>query len=378
VKRVLIFSLAYYPHVGGAEVAIKEVTDRITDIEFHMVTLRFSSAEAREEKVGNVFVHRIGSGSGVISKFFFQFSAARTALRLHREHHFDAVWAMMAHSAGVPAALFKTFHPEVPYLLSLQEGDPIQYIERTMRPLWPLFTRAFTKATLVLPLSNYLAHWARARHFKGPIEIVPNGVSVAEFTGTPIAHEGPVLITTSRLVRKNAIDDVIKALALLPDSIRFQILGSGPEEASLRALVHDRGLESRVEFKGHIDRSEMSRYLHAADIFIRPSRSEGFGISFVEAMAAELPVIATQEGGIADFLFDAKRDPDKSTTGWAVDKDSPEQIAEAVRDILEHPEQVARVQVNAKRLALEKYDWNLIAEKMKAVFDRVFQTSAKH
>ena len=51
-------------------------------------------------------------------------------------------------------------------------------------------------------------------------------------------------------------------------------------------------------------------------------------------MAAGLPVIATQEGGIADFLFDAVRNPDKETTGWAVDKDSPEQIAEAVREIV--------------------------------------------
>ena len=63
MKKVLIFSLAYYPkHVGGAEVAIKEITDRIDerDIEFHMVTLRFDSTLQKVEKVGNVLVHRIG------------------------------------------------------------------------------------------------------------------------------------------------------------------------------------------------------------------------------------------------------------------------------------------------------------------------------
>ena len=111
--------------------------------------------------------------------------------------------------------------------------------------------------------------------------------------------------------------------------------------------------------------------LKACDIFIRPSRSEGMGNSFIEAMAAELPVIATQEGGIADFLYDAKRNPDKETTGWAVDKDSPEQIAAAVRDILAHPEQAARVKATAKAMALEKYDWGLVAGLMKTVFDRV-------
>jgi len=62
-KKILIFSLAYYPkHVGGAEVALKEITDRIdpAHIEFHMVTNRFDSTLPKTEKVGNVLVHRIG------------------------------------------------------------------------------------------------------------------------------------------------------------------------------------------------------------------------------------------------------------------------------------------------------------------------------
>lgn len=97
------------------------------------------------------------------------------------------------------------------------------------------------------------------------------------------------------------------------------------------------------------------------------------GNSFIEAMAAGLPVIATQEGGIADFLFDAERNPDKETTGWAVDTDSPEQIADAVKEILENPKQVEHVKATAKKLVLEKYEWNTIAQKMKALFDRVVE-----
>jgi len=95
------------------------------------------------------------------------------------------------------------------------------------------------------------------------------------------------------------------------------------------------------------------------------------GISFIEAMAVGLPIIATQEGGIADFIFDAKRNPDKETTGWVVDHDSPKQIAEAVKDILAHPEQVARVTAIAKKMVSEKYDWNLIAKEIKILFDRL-------
>src|SRR3990172_6565101 len=146
IKRILILSLAYFPkHVGGAEVAIKEITDRIVpeDIEFHMVTLALEKGLPKEEKIGNIVVHRVGFGNTVIlNKFLFQFLAAWKSLSLHRIHRYDALWAVMAHSAGVPAALFKLYHPRVPYILTLQEGDPPERIERMMLPLWPLFSHA--------------------------------------------------------------------------------------------------------------------------------------------------------------------------------------------------------------------------------------------
>lgn len=278
----------------------------------------------------------------------------------------------MAHSVGVAAALFKRRYPEVGYVLNLQEGDPPERIERTMLPLWPLFNRAFTSADIVQPLSNFLAAWARRRGFSGPIEIIPNGVDVKRFEGQSIVHEGTVLITTSRLVHKNAVDDVIRALPRLPD-VRFQILGIGPDETMLRALARELGVADRVEFVGHVGHADLPRYLHASDIFIRASRSEGQGASFMETMGAGIPVIATQEGGIADFLFDEKRNPDKPTTGWAVDKDSPEQIAEAVRDIIARPEKVREVVENAKRMVEEKYDWDKIAKDMRQkVFAKLF------
>jgi glycosyltransferase involved in cell wall biosynthesis len=113
-------------------------------------------------------------------------------------------------------------------------------------------------------------------------------------------------------------------------------------------------------------------YLRVSDIFIRPSRSEGMGNSFVEAMAAELPVIATQEGGISDFLFDEKKNPSVPSTGWAVSKDSPREIADAVNDILDRPDKTQEVIKTAKRLACEKYDWDLIAHNMNIqVFHRL-------
>ena len=400
MKKVLIFSLNYYPRfIGGAEVAIKEITDRISpsEIEFHMVTLRVDSNLPEHEQIGNVMVHRIGPSRPRPTiadlrkyplhylKHWYQFAAAFAAMRLHKQYRFDGIWAMMAHSTGIPAGIFKTLRPKVKYLLTLQEGDPPEYIERLAKPVWPLFKRGFTSADALQPISNFLYAWGTRMGFKGALaEVIPNAVNVAHFAHIySVAdidaareklgkHPGDVyLVTTSRLVRKNAVDDVIRALPKLPGNVYFLIYGIGPDEAALKQLAKDLGVESRARFMGQIGHAEMPLMLKACDIFIRPSRSEGMGNSFVEAMAAHLPVIATQEGGIADFLFDEKKNPDVPTTGWAVAKDSPAEIAAAVTDITTRPNKVKQVTGTAARMVSEKYDWDLIAAAMKRLFDRL-------
>ncbi|MDE1919750.1 MAG: glycosyltransferase family 4 protein [Patescibacteria group bacterium] len=386
MKRVLVFSLAYLPHTGGAEVALKEITDRIPGIEFHVVTLNFGG-ESREEKIGSVLVHRVGNGASYLAKILFPLRAARVARRLHRAHQFDALWAMMSYML-FPIMLLRFSGVRTPYLLTLQEGDSWQHMFSRwfILPLRPLLSAGFRHASEVQAISTYLAQWAKKMGYPGRVEVVPNGCDTTRFaTRFPaedrrafwsekhIDSAGTILITTSRLVRKNAVDVVIRALALLPSDVQFVILGEGEERSSLAKLVNDLGVSKRAHFLGSIPNLETVQYLHASDIFVRPSRSEGMGNSFIEAMAAGLPVIATQEGGIADFLFDAKRNPDKETTGWAVDVDSPEQIAAAVKEILSNPERAARVKENAKKLVAENYDWNLIARRMKALFDRLLE-----
>jgi glycosyltransferase involved in cell wall biosynthesis len=399
MKRILIFSLNYYPHfIGGAEVAIKEITDRISpeDIEFHMVTLRMDATLPKEECIGNVTVHRIGPSvtSPTISdlgkfplhyaKYLYQFLAVFEAMKLHRKYRFDGIWAMMAHSCGIPAGIFKTFNPKVPYLLTLQEGDPTGHIEHLAKPVWPLFKQGFTKADYLQPISNFLLVWGKHMGFKGDALVIPNAVDTGHFMQKYSAADistveetlrkksGEIfLVTTSRLVHKNAIDDVIRALPLMPSNVTFLIYGIGPDEEKLRTLADELGVSDRTRFMGQIGHADMPLMLASCDIFTRPSRSEGMGNSFVEAMAAGLPVIATQEGGIADFLSDKSRNPDKETTGWAVDADSPEQIAAAVKDILSNPEKVARVRDTARTLVSERYDWDTVTDDMQALFTRM-------
>ena len=371
MKRILIFSLAYYPHVGGAEVAIKEITDRVRDVEFHMLTLRFRG-EKTAEKVGNVFVHRIGNGSSYLSKILFIPRAAFAARALHSALHFDAFWAMMSYML-FPIVLLRFLGTRVPYLLTLQEGDPFSHMfgRWFILPLRPLLAQGFRNASALTAISQYLGHWARRMGYRGEVNIVPNGADLSRFARTEhpdIKTAVTVnLVTSSRLVRKNALDEVIRALVLLPPTVQFVVYGEGPEESRLRKLAQELGVAERVLFKGYVSHEELAPAFATAHMFIRPSRTEGFGSSFVEAMAAGLPVVGTQVGGIADFLFDEKRNPGKPTTGWAVDVGSPVQIADAVKEVMTNPVKVENVRANASRLVREKYDWNLIAEHMRSV-----------
>jgi glycosyltransferase involved in cell wall biosynthesis len=220
--------------------------------------------------------------------------------------------------------------------------------------------------------------------FRGRLEIIPNGVDVAKFS-RPVDAESlhalkrkigktddeTYLITSSRLVAKNAVDDVIRSLTLLPDSVKFLVLGTGPDQTALMSLAADLGVEERVIFCGHAEHTDIPAYLAASDIFIRPSLSEGMGNSFIEAMAAGIPVIATQEGGIADFLFDPVKNPEREPTGRAVSPRNPGEIAAAVRAYLENPATTLVIVNNARELVKNRYQWDMVARSMR---ERVFQT----
>ena len=174
-----------------------------------------------------------------------------------------------------------------------------------------------------------------------------------------------MIITTSRLVEKNAIDTIIRALSFLHGNYKLLIAGSGELFYKLRKLTNELRLTKRVLFLGNIEHNELPQYLHISDVFVRPSLSEGMGNSFIEAMAAGVPVIATKVGGITDFLKDGE-------TGLFCGIDDPKGISEKIELLIENNELRERIIKKAKQMVSEKYDWNLITKNMKEnVFEKM-------
>lgn len=372
--RVLIFSTAYLPFVGGAEMAVKEITDRIEDVDFVMITARLDNKLPAIEKIGNIQVHRLGKGNHW-DKYRLIWQGPRYALKLG---HFDALWAIMASYAGFAALRYKK-RENRPFLLTLQEGDSRFQIYKHVWFIWPYFKQIFKRADKIQAISNYLANWALSLGAKCGIEVVPNGVDLEKFQITNDKLQTNVkyqitntkkIITVSRLVKKNGIEDLVKALKFLDDDVHLLIAGDGILKDKLVKLVSDLKLVDRVHFLGNVSHLDLPKYLCSSDVFCRPSLSEGLGNVFLEAMASGLPVVGTKVGGIPDFLKDGE-------TGWFCEVENSEGIADKIKYILDekNKNEVDQVVKNAEKLVAEKYNWDLIASKMQRIFGNLCNPS---
>jgi len=401
MKRILIFSLTYHPFVGGAEVAIKEITDRLdpSEYQFDMITLRFDSKLPEVERVGNVTVYRIGATTEnprvsdrnlppalKRAKVLFPLTSFWKARQLHRKDSYDMTWAMMANYAAFGALLFKYTHPSVPYYLELQDGNSLTQMKTRqpiLRVMWSLYRRLYLKADLIKAISTFIEKLTREIGYQGIVEVIPNAVDTEKFSA-PVSgerlwelknkfgkqHGDVYLFTASRLVLSRGVEDVIRALPHLPAQVKFLIAGDGEDRAKLRDIARTEGVEDRVIFAGHIDHKDLPAYFKMCDVFVRPSIIEGFGNAFVEAFAAGIPVVATAVGGIPDFLYDPWQNPEYPSTGIFCKVQDPESVASAVKKYLDDPTLTATIVKNAKKLVQEKYDWNIIAADMRRkVFD---------
>ena len=370
--RILIFSIAYEPLVGGAELAVRYITDRLPENTFDLITCRFGRQHRPQEKIGNVMVYRVGFGSR-LGRYLYPALAARLALKLHRQRPYQLVWSIMAAYAGAAALLFLRRAPQTKFLLTLQEGDSPEHIRRRVTGFRKQWQQLFKRADHIQAISQFLARWASEEGATCPIEIVPNGVDLRKYNAKNAklnANDANpshfIIITTSRLVPKNGVDILIKAAAelkkLLPaTSYQLLILGVGPEEEKLKKLVKALGLEGEVQFLGLVSADELPQFLARADIFVRPSRSEGLGTAFLEAMALGLPVVGTPVGGIVDFLKDGE-------TGLFCQPEDPRALAEKIKFLMHKPDLRKSLGENGQRLVREKYDWDKIAAQMQEIF----------
>ncbi len=372
--KVLIFSVTYFPFIGGAEVALSEIIQRLPHIEFSIITAKLSKKLLDLEKINKVNVYRVGTGNK-LDKYLYPFRAFLFAKKLQQQQHYNLIWSMMATWAGIPALWFKLKFPQIKYLLTLQSGDSDLFIWLRTWFWYPFYRMIYRRADHVQVISNWLVQRARRYGYQGKISLIPNGVDLDKFKflkpdinlrlKLKINQNDKIILTTSRLVNKNDIATLIKAFKILINneySTYLIIAGSGKLERKLKRLTRQLKLENKITFLGQLKHNELLPYYAIADIFVRSSLSEGQGISFLEAMAAGIPVIATSVGGIPDFIFDKQ-------TGLFCQIKSAQNLAQQIKLLFEDKELYLTIQKNALQLIREKYDWQQISQHMNDLFN---------
>ena len=163
----------------------------------------------------------------------------------------------------------------------------------------------------VVCVSSDMLSWLRAHMpaYKHKLLLIENGVDeeffrAAENREKQAAGESIRLITVGSLIPRKGIDQIIRVLARLAPSCRphIEIVGGGPEEASLRELAQELKVGEQVDFLGPLMPQEIPARLSDADIFLFASHSEGRPNAVVEAMAAGLPVIAAEIAGVKELI----------------------------------------------------------------------------
>ena len=366
--KVYAFSTAYHPFVGGAEIAIEEVSRRLKDrFDFTIVTARMRRDIPKRELRPEGTVIRLGFGTRFdkwllpvlvlfrISDFGFRISAKQKNVLL---------WGMDLSQGSLAALAFKFFHPRTPLVFTLQYGENE---ERIRRGRGGFIRRALCAilfhADAVTAISSYLLALSGEYRYRGIARLIPNGVDGEKFKiqnskVRSSRKNQKIVITTSRLVKKNGIDVLIRAMKEVKKSIsgaECWILGDGPERGALEKLSLSLGLGESVQLLGSIPHEEVPNYLCKADVFVRPSRSEGMGNSFVESLSCGVPIIGTPVGGIPDIIEDG-------VTGLFARPEDPGDLAQKILRLLRDRKLQNRIAVRGQDMVRDRFSWDRIAD----------------
>jgi len=207
------------------------------------------------------------------------------------------------------------------------------------------------------------------------VQTIYNGLNLSDWIATsrPAKAPGQMLVTSVGNIRRvKGYDILIKAAASIvphfPD-VSFSIAGDVLEPdyfAELQAMVRDLNLSDRFHFVGGV--TDLQQHLAASDIFVLPSRSEGFSNAIVEAMAASLPVIATDVGGNAEAVKDG-------VSGLLVPADDPDALAAAIARLLSNPAQAEAMGAAGKALAAENFTTEVMMNRITSSYSNLLAHS---
>ena len=372
----------YPPLGGGGGVALKHLVREIG--EFHEVTVLTSGARGlpKIEKEGATVVHRarrLGRPgrrvASLASTFSFLSAGLLRGWNILREERYDLINTWFAIPSG-PTGVWLSRMFKIPHVLTLI-GTDVYDPSKRCSPHRSIIKRAIVR--WAMDSSKWCTAWSsdvrdRARTLfrrEIAIDVVPPGIARPEYR--PVARlvlgmerDAFYCVTVGRLIHRKRVGLLLDVFARSSDTnLKLLIIGEGPEEKSLRRRVKALGLEKRVELLGRLPDEKKFQYLSNCDAYVSVSSHEGFGLTFVEAMACGLPVLAPAIGGQRDWLIHGE-------SGLVLEPDGDD-LLRRIDELLDAPEKAVAMREFNRRYA-EKFSVAYVAELWAETFERYLKS----
>ena len=175
--------------------------------------------------------------------------------------------------------------------------------------------------------------------------------------------EGPVVVSIGRLSAEKGHADLVEALAIVASrgrQVSAVLVGDGPERSALGERIRALGLQDRVHMVGYIEGPQ--RILEEADLMVLPSHAEGLPNAALEALAMDVPVLATRVGGTPEVITD-------NETGRLVEAGRPPLLADAILDFLDNPEPWNQMARRGRRMVETQFDFATRTRALERIYD---------
>lgn len=363
--RIIQVSPYSWDAPGGVQIHIRQLTRHLEERGHEVLVLAPGDVPGRHGNaliVGETFTTW---ANGSVAKISISPRTLRALARAMRDFAPDVVHVHEPFAPAIglkavmssPAPVVGTFHSY--YARETMEGRVYTAIAPLLRPVWQRVNKR-------IAVSQAARHSAKGRLGKGDVTILPNGVEVDRFANAAPAHDVPPgrkLLFVGRLEPRKGLPFAMRAFARLADrypDLSLIVVGDGPERDAIDELPP--ALRARVHMKGKVSYEALPTYHRASDIFISPATgAESFGIVLVEAMAAGLPVVASNIPGYREVARDGRE-------SLLVKPSDADALAEGVAHLLDHPDEAARLGASGALRSLD-YAWEQIIDQLEAVYE---------
>jgi glycosyltransferase involved in cell wall biosynthesis len=198
-----------------------------------------------------------------------------------------------------------------------------------------------------------------------PTSVVYNGVDPELFPpGTESTDERPIILSVGNLIPIKGHDLLIRAVASLAaefPTLTLEIIGDGPERGRLQALAQQLHVDDRVRFLGRRSRQQVASAMQQCTLFALPSRYEGLGCVYLEAMASGKPVIGCRGQGIEEVV-------EHGTNGWLVGPDDVKELRDALSTLLSNTALRRFVASQARQTILDEFTLTHQADHLRRIY----------